>query len=219
MKGVRQIAMQRAGLRSISYVGLLIAVVAASGPSLDAEPIASGEADAPAADESRPWVVIHLANTAKISAGQLALAQQRASEIYDSAGVSIDWRGAKALDDDPLPGPKWMQVYVVLAPDRLTGVICGANHLSEDTMGVAMVANHYLAYVFTDRIADLAARKSQLTSSLIGDVIAHEVGHLLLPESGHTRDGVMRPNLETRRHTAGRFTDAQAAALRERLAR
>ena len=201
-------------------MGLLIAVVAVSGPSLDAEPIASGEADAPAADESRPRVVIRLANTAQIPASQLALAQQRAAEIYDSAGVSIDWRRAKALDDDPLPiGQRWMEVFVVLAPDRLTGVICGANHLSESAMGVAMVANRYLAYVFTDRIAYLAARRSQLTSSLLGDVIAHEVGHLLLPESGHTRDGVMRPNLETRQHAAARFTDAQAAALRERLAR
>jgi hypothetical protein len=217
-RGHCRIDMARTGFAFTSLVGLMMTVAAVNAAALDAEPAIVGDLDASGGDETGPRVVIYLANTAQIPANQLLLAQQRATDIYGNAGVFLEWKGAQSSDPVPtMTAPDSMDVYVVLAPDRLTDVICGAHRISPHAMGVAMVANRRLAYVFTDRIGYLATRKGLMPASLIGEVLAHEVGHLLLPELGHTSLGLMRANVDVRLHAPARFTDDQAAALRARL--
>jgi hypothetical protein len=49
-----------------------------------------------------------------------------------------------------------------------------------------------LATVFLNRVAWLAEEGRADVSMLLGRAIAHEIGHLLLGSSAHTRSGVMR---------------------------
>lgn len=51
---------------------------------------------------------------------------------------------------------------------------------------------------------------------VVGEVIAHELGHLLLPDPSHTKVGVMRASVDVRAHMPARFTDGQAEALHAR---
>ena len=51
-----------------------------------------------------------------------------------------------------------------------------------------------LAYVFYARIVDVAQATRKDTASILGHVLAHEMGHLLLPANAHSRSGVMRAN-------------------------
>ena len=59
-------------------------------------------------------------------------------------------------------------------------------------------------------------------SQLLGHVMAHELGHLLLPHGAHSAAGLMRPALDraqVRAAIAGllTFTPDQAALIRARL--
>jgi hypothetical protein len=48
------------------------------------------------------------------------------------------------------------------------------------------------AYAFYRRIADLAEHNGADVARLLGHVIAHEIGHLLLPCDSHSARGLMR---------------------------
>jgi hypothetical protein len=49
-----------------------------------------------------------------------------------------------------------------------------------------------LATVFVDRIEAFAAQAAGDVVSVVGSVVAHEIGHLLLGTNDHTDEGLMR---------------------------
>ena len=53
---------------------------------------------------------------------------------------------------------------------------------------------------------------------LLGVVVAHEVGHILLPAYSHSPSGIMRANWEGRLIDIPGFTKVQAATILMRLA-
>jgi hypothetical protein len=96
------------------------------------------------------------------------------------------------------------------------------NDWHDDTLGMAMphlnAGNH--AAVFLSRVRRSAARNVGVidVSNLLGYVMAHELGHLLLHSTLHSNEGVMRADFRPadlkqagqRRLT---FTKEQAEAL------
>jgi hypothetical protein len=52
---------------------------------------------------------------------------------------------------------------------------------------------------------------------LLGEVMAHEVGHLLLPINSHATTGIMRASMRAEFGLRPRFTAEQAALIRRRL--
>lgn len=78
-----------------------------------------------------------------------------------------------------------------------------------------------LATVYTAAVADRARRLGVPVGTLVGRVAAHEIGHLLLGSSAHTRDGLMRGAWDVGRRQAAdwRFSREDAAAIRLRLTR
>ena len=73
------------------------------------------------------------------------------------------------------------------------------------------------AYIFSHRIAALAARNERPVGDLLGRVIAHEIGHLLLPEKSHSAIGIMSSSLDLRAAALPAFTSEQTAAIRLRV--
>jgi hypothetical protein len=53
------------------------------------------------------------------------------------------------------------------------------------------VAEALRAYVFYDRVKNTSARYGSARGVLLGDVVAHELGHLLIGHS-HSQDGLMK---------------------------
>jgi hypothetical protein len=88
-------------------------------------------------------------------------------------------------------------------------------------MGVAPTGG-YMAYAFFDRIRAFAMRRELYLSTVLGHVIAHEVGHLLLRD-GHAESGIMRASwsgadlLEAQRGRLG-FTPVQGHRIRAQVA-
>jgi hypothetical protein len=48
------------------------------------------------------------------------------------------------------------------------------------------------AGLFYHRVLELEHQSNAPAAAVLGIFMAHEIGHLLLPDGGHSRDGVMR---------------------------
>ena len=79
-----------------------------------------------------------------------------------------------------------------------------------------------LAYIFYERIRVYSGELGMDTAQMLGHVIAHEIGHLLLPYGAHSVAGIMRAEWDRRQVSDAamgtlRFTPVQAELIRTRL--
>ena len=91
-------------------------------------------------------------------------------------------------------------------------------YMSDETVGFAIPGSQ-AANVIYERIRQIARRRHVASGLLLGYVIAHELGHLLLPAHSHSSSGLMRPDLDMERAATKklRLTADQIALIQERL--
>ena len=147
--------------------------------------------------ESSPALTVRLYNTSGIPAPELAAARRTAESILRDAGMDVTFRycGHRLSPQHPLDPcddrlkPSEVVVRMINAPAVHTT-------LNPDAYGMAYVVQAtdrgWLATVFSDRIDEAAARVGVEPGTLLGRVMAHEVGHLLLGASYHGDAGLMR---------------------------
>jgi len=164
-----------------------------------------------AASDEMPSVLLYMANEAGISSDIVGDAKQEVVRIYAQIGVRVMWAEDVAGNpNDPL---------VIIMP-ATTGDWVGTRSL-----GIALRGTHSsgrVAYVFYDRIQPLAREHQMSDASLLGLVIAHEIGHLLLPNGRHSPSGLMQGKwdslqLSLARARLLRFTAEQAELIRAHL--
>ena len=76
------------------------------------------------------------------------------------------------------------------------------------------------SYFFYNRIAHVSDRNQLDSAALLGAVIAHELGHLLLPAGSHSTRGLMRAGWNRSDVLTAdglRFTAEQGVRIRARL--
>ena len=142
-----------------------------------------------AAADSEPVVVLHVTNDAHVSRGDLTEAQQQASRVYEAAGVRTIWTDGAAQTAQPDGA---FHIDVVLVPyDKTAGNPHGKG--AAKAFGKTWQPTRR-AYVFYNPIFDHAMRTGSNVARLLAAVIAHEVGHILLPAGSHSPSGIMRAN-------------------------
>jgi hypothetical protein len=167
----------------------------------------------PAAGEERLPLRVKLVATRHVRerSHEIERARAEASRIFDASGVDLVWLDGQNGTDD-------QGVIVVLsgtAIDRFNRTAA---------LGAAMHSGSGRAYVFCDRV-DLFARRHQVDAGrVLGHVLAHELGHLLLEDMPHSPNGLMRADWYTSeadqmRVGALRFGSAEGRAIREVLRR
>ena len=67
--------------------------------------------------------------------------------------------------------------------------------MSATALGSALPSTGHAA-IYVDRIKALALRKRVDWGALLGRVISHEVGHLVLPAPSHSKKGLMKDNMD-----------------------
>ena len=102
-------------------------------------------------------------------------AQRVAARIYKEIGVRLVWV-AQAQRDVPY------RFVVKISPAALPSV-------SKAALGVAVGGT--LAYAFYGRIQEFTDANHIDLEVVLGHVIAHEIGHLLLPQGSHSKTGLM----------------------------
>lgn len=169
---------------------------------------------APAA--AQPVVLVQANNAADVSPALLARAQARVGAIFEAAGVSVVWV------DQTVPIVE-RQIRVTLLIVHYTS----KRNVGDDALGMAVeppVGMGQVAYVFWDRIREHALKQQRDLEAVLAFVLAHELGHLLLPQYSHARFGVMSEKLtgtvimEALRGQLS-FSEREAARMRERLLR
>ena len=127
-------------------------------------------------------VVIHLTDDAHIPTGVLAEAERQAGFVYLAAGVRVVWSDI-ASAAQPVGA---FHVNVVL---RSKDMKTQSEGIEGEIFGRAL-RPITRAYVFYDRIYEHAVLTGSNVARSFGAMIAHEVGHLLLPAFSHSRTGI-----------------------------
>ena len=83
----------------------------------------------------------------------------------------------------------------------------------DDVLGLS-VSPARRAYVLYDRIAHGEVRSSRDVGAALGDVMAHEIGHLMLPAHSHSATGFMRSSLDMHSDFLQSFDEGQARLIR-----
>lgn len=177
--------------------------------------VLAGPRAAVAATE-QPWVAVLLDDRAEVPPQDLARAKTEVQRVFHAIGVQIAWAerrlpvtvgGSRSAE-----GPS-RQLSVTLA-NNLELPARGATGCALGLAAAALAS----AWVFYNRIVDTSRARPIDVTIVLGRVIAHEIGHLLLPPDSHSNYGIMRADLDLGLQNPDRFTVDQARAIRAGLA-
>lgn len=144
--------------------------------------------------------------------------------VYRAAGIDLTWMRCEARErrcDGPLrPSEVWLRIVPGSATrnPRLPPLALGFANV-DPSLKTGVVAT-----VYADQVARLAQEAAVRFEDLLGLVVAHELGHLLLGSLTHEPMGLMRARwsaaeLRSEHLVQWRFSDLEAAHLRAGLTR
>jgi len=170
----------------------------------------------PACAEPFPTLRVLIVNDARVRPDILARAKVETARIYAEAGVDITW-----VD------PEQVRLGFDLRAVVKSGTQVSRLGRTTDVTGVAMTTPDVpggTAFAFYDKVQHFALQKGFSTEQILGLVMAHELGHLLLGPGSHSADGLMRKEWEGRdldlmRFRRLTFTSQQAEAVRRTVRR
>jgi hypothetical protein len=156
-------------------------------------------------------VTVNVADGCAVPAGVTNLALKTATELFAASGVKLRVMTKKTLgaDDDAI----WLRL-MNRAPREVGKRVLGAAILDRQPRA---------ALVFCDRVMEFAeTSESNRIGILLGYAIAHELGHLLRNEPGHSVTGVMRghwkqPDIILMLQGAIAFSSEDRAQIQARL--
>jgi len=141
-----------------------------------------------AAEPARLTVLVY--NNAGIRPNALRKSLQVAQSLFERARVPTEWR---AVGAEAPPSRCSLMLRILNGHSRLPD--------AAEAFGAAMIPGPgeraYLADIFYGNVQEALARQTIETAILLGHVMAHEVGHLLLGR-GHSEDTIMRRTWDKR---------------------
>jgi len=145
-----------------------------------------------------PVIVVWVYDYARIPKHTMARAEREVQKVLGAAAVRFEWvecpTSAKEVKVHPVCQERMSDAGLGLTILPTARGVADA-YVDRD-FGIAQVFNngqfgHY-AYVFYDRVQHTAELTGIPATQLLGSVIAHEFGHLLLRSSTHSKSGIMR---------------------------
>jgi hypothetical protein len=149
------------------------------------------------AQPANPPVLVLLQNDAGVPPAIVASAQAEVVRLYGLIGVEITW-----VTRVPEYGTRLRIVCLVAwePADRPESVL-GLTNTGPGGRGI-------LAYVFWRRVERASQTFTAAQHTLLAVVIAHELGHMLLPNQSHAKHGLMEDPWNS-----GHFRSASAGLL------
>jgi hypothetical protein len=173
-----------------------------------------GSVEIPSANTHRPGcdrvrLTVAIDDRARVPGPLLKDAEQRAVDVFRMSNLDIVW--VNASDARLLPSSTRFMVIVAITP---TSVRADLAHSGADVMGQA-VPDLRRACVYYDRVLGIVTPTRDIVT-ILGDVMAHELGHLLLPRR-HAIAGIMRAEVNMTSRRLQTFTDVEASQIRRRI--
>jgi hypothetical protein len=179
-----------------------------------------GDLEEPASELS-PAIAVRVYNLAEAPLSVLASAEAEAGKILQQAGIDITWfpcgRSGETIKDQGVcsePAVPAKPVVRILSRCRPEPGVTG------ETVGFA-IPSASIANISFDRVAELMPYVAASRGHVLGLVVAHEIGHLLLQTEGHWPVGIMHFPWSLRELGLANanllvFTVTQAHAMRKR---
>jgi hypothetical protein len=170
-----------------------------------------------------------LFNYASVPGPALARAQHEAAGVYARIGVRTEWVECKSSSSAPAIGGICAAPRTPATPELrlLSRPMAARLRTDPSTCGLTLFPAEggpaVLVNVFAHRAEDLAIQHDLDYAVVLGHLIAHELGHVLLGAGSHSRHGIMRiPWGRRELHWAAKgslnFTPGEAAQIRTKLA-
>ena len=172
-----------------------------------------------------PRLQVSLFNDAGVDPATLAEAESRASAIFSHSGIAVDWLVCSAANPNDF-SPAVTPCSTLSWPFHLSiRIRPSAISISADTFGQAFLSaagEGVYSNVYFHNISRGGHSADLPEAELLGCVLAHELGHLLLGTNSHSPSGLMQPRWDSATLSAAArsglfFTSAQTALLRSRL--
>jgi hypothetical protein len=173
--------------------------------------MADGVLAGPAKAEPNLRATVRIDDQAGVPAVLLKFAEARADQVFAMSGVNIDWVDREEADRLQSVAP-YTILIMAEAPASLKVAMA---HMGMDLMGQA-APSIGRAYVYYDRVLKVGSIPPRDVVAMLGDVIAHELGHLMLPP-GHSNLGIMRHAIDMTTRRLETFTKLEANEIRERV--
>ena len=161
-------------------------------------------------------LVLHVDNYAGIPLVQLEQSEMEVERIYATTGIQMIWvhgdGQADASSKQEYGRRAALHVRVLLLSREMAIRKITQDGIPSNVVGRA-ASQTGRAYILTYRVEELAAGRQCKFERVLARVIAHEVGHLLLPPRSHSAYGIMRETLDTRSARSETFTGAQRKAI------
>jgi hypothetical protein len=171
-------------------------------------------------------IAVEVYNYSAVSADRLARAEEETARIFERIGVATTWLDCKLTSQE---AARNTPCALPSAPTRFTlrllsNSMADSLGVGGDIFGSALLPDNrgfgVMANVYADRIRELAGgREFEL---ILGRVIAHELGHLLLGTNAHSAAGIMDArwrdqDLRRSRQAAMTFLPVEARRIRAHL--
>jgi hypothetical protein len=177
--------------------------------------------------KNQPVITVGIYNYANAGSECLRVAEHQVAALFAIAGVRIAWAeysGRRLLIPSGIPAPDFS--IRILNASRLRRVrqISRAELMGEaiiSSKAVETVAGR-IANVFYDRVKHVSSLWDMFPGQVLGDAMAHELGHLLLGPQ-HSRRGIMKADwtlrdLASSSRSGLQFSTRQVSTL-QRVAR
>jgi hypothetical protein len=168
-------------------------------------------------------IKVSVFNDAQISDGKVATAESVAARLFAHAGIRIDWLNCGHATET---GEERASCSKAAFPEHFAVRLRQRSlNLNESTLGLSFLGDDGIgchANVFYAGVEPIQQEAGLSAEAILGLVIAHELGHLLLGTNSHADRGIMRANWKTQELSlAGKgrlgFTENQAQKMRVRL--
>jgi len=148
--------------------------------------------------EGNAQVTVSVYNDAQVPSDTLRRAEQQAARIFSHAGLGVTWLGCSDMNNSggattcgAINAPRHLALRIIVPI---------ASSMSDTAFGVAFLApdgTGCYSDVFWKRAQELHANSRVGLADILGSVIAHEMGHLLLGSNAHAISGIMRAHWES----------------------
>ena len=159
--------------------------------------------------DDQPTVLVHIENRAAVPPETIAGARKELAHIYDAAGVLVE----SSAEPDHSRCALQLTVHVVLLGGAAADRFIKREHVKRKVLAQAN-SDARRVYVFWERVGPSVDHQAVGHGDALGLVIAHELGHVLLPARRHSRNGIMEENYNVHRSYRLKFSTEESAAMR-----
>jgi len=149
------------------------------------------ESSSARAADPRPTIRVRATNYTEATAATVSKAEREAGRLLGEAGLNVVWIDcpvgqSAAVASDPCQQPlEPTDIVLRVLPDR------ARNGVQDSAFGIAVLP--VLASVYYEHAVSLARNDGAEfeTPIILGFVMAHEIGHLMLGSNSHSDTGIM----------------------------